>query len=214
MREVVKIVTSNHLLVAGAAAVGIVLVAMSAVWACTSGPPPDMTLENADNAAWNDGNEGENFSDCPVDRYLNHNLGLADDCTRDVDVHGENFIHNVHDGDPDTNEAMDSVDLYWLDGATFLGGAGGPGDDGQRVTGQVCRESGVELETGVGVASDGTFSTTVTVPPTDGTRGAQSLPRLVKAHYGPNAVCAVWHHDDPGDPHDGGVGNQYNIFPL
>lgn len=214
MQRVTSIMTPPRLLLTAAAAVGIGLAAMSVVWACTSGPPPDMTLENTDNAAWNDGNKGKNFSDCPVDRYLNHNLGLADDCTRDVNVEGENFIHDLHDDDPATNEAIDKVDLYWLDGATFLGGAGSPGNPGQRATGQVCRESGVELKTGVTVASDGTFSTTVTVPPTDDTRGAQSLPRLVKAHYGPNAICAVWHHDEPGDSHYGGVGNQYDIYPL
>lgn len=203
MQRVTRIMAPRRMLLLLIGGVGAVVLAASFAWACSSSA--NMTLSNVDNAAWNDGNKGENFSYCPNERGLNHNLGTTPDCTRDVDVHGTGFTN--HDG-----TSINEVELYWLDGAAFLGGIGFPADPGQQTSGQVCRELGVKVKSGVSVNS-GEFSTTVkNLPPTDETYegGAE---RPVKAHYTANAICAVWSHDHAGDLDYSGLGNQYNIWP-
>lgn len=182
MRRVTSALTPRRLLLTAAAVVGTALAAMSVAWACTSFNA-DMQLSNTSAP-----DEGANFTHCSLSDFLSHNSG-GSECQRTVEVHGTGFENR--DG-----TSIDHVDLWWMDGPLFLAGAGGPGHEAQQVSGVAC-QTGVPLKQDVPVGSDGEFIETVDVPPAG------------LASYGPNAVCAVWEHDD----HTSGLGNQYNIFP-
>lgn len=191
MQRVMDLIATRRILLLFVGGVGGVLFAASFAWACTSGVP-DMKLSNK-----NAPDKGENFTYCSAEDYVSHNTGSGA-CSRDIEVHGTGFENT--DG-----SSAGEVDLYWMDGPSFLTGVGWPTHVVEQLSGESCQALGKPLPNGQDVPvdsdSDGNgvndeFVVDVTVP-------------VGEAVYGGNGVCAVWQHND----HTPGLGNQYNIWP-
>lgn len=209
MQRVTNIIEPRRLLLAAAAAVGIALVAISTAWACQGlFPSAEMEFDCSDMDS-DGGASGCNFHDISAEDYLEHNTTAAGSspAQRTVTVYGSG-VHNTDHGDD-----VAEVDLYWLDSGTFVFGLGGPGSTGQQLDADVCQSKGVKLNDTPVDVTNREFETDITVPPIDSEYADGTL-RPVKAHYGANAVCMVWHHDPADeDGHDVGVGNQYDLYP-
>lgn len=168
------------------------LASLAVAWACTTNA--DMDLENANSPSWDPSSTGLNYSECGAIQFASSNH-----CKRSVNVTGTEFL----DGG---STSVGTVDLYWVDPAYFTFAAGTQGT-GQQAAADVCTTKGVLVESGVTV-TNGDFSATVDVPPSDTTTFDGTT--RSKVTYGANAICAVWDHGT----HDSGFGNQYTIYPV